>query len=149
MIRTIHLKDINEEYTFEIREDDLIVIETASEVYEIDMKGNFIRTISNEPVGDINSTSEFVSTDGIIYMVKSNIGRERVVRYIKGEEVMIYQLPLNAYIFKIARIAFSFFVLAMIIVMLRKIFIKSYGKFPINPKAWINECRELIKGIKN
>ena len=149
LIRTIYLKDGSEIYFFEVNRDNLIVVQTTDEIYAMDLEGNFLSTIVANTEGvayDIDTTREFFSSDGTLYSVKNRLGREKLVRYDKGKEIIVYQLPLNSYIFKTLRTVFYVILVIAVALFIYKARVATYGRFTSSPKEWCEEWKNLFKG---
>lgn len=94
-------------YAFTIKNDDTILLSTASTVYTLDLSGNIISETEDEGTRTFNqlqrSRKVFTSSDGKKYVVRQPFGRT-TVRSSEGET--IYQMPLLDYIVELILIGF-------------------------------------------
>lgn len=109
-------------YNFTITENDTVFVHCGDRAYFTDLEGNILEKFEE----DIPYFSEFrknkrvfVSGDGTKYEQRFNFGRTKIIKHQDGNKIVVFEMPLKNYFFKMVIIIgwYLFFVLTLVIII--------------------------------
>lgn len=107
-------------YAFTIKDDDTILLSTASNVYTLDLLGNVVdekEDMGTSAYNELqNKKRTFITRYNKKYFMRSQLGRTMII----SDQDIIYQMPVLDYIVKIAIFALALTQLVVVPIIIRK-----------------------------
>ena len=121
-------------YSFTITEDNLILLDTGSDVYTMDIYGNIIQ--KSDSTGEsifskyrYTNKYSYITSDGTQYIMKNILFRTKICKVMNGKYEQVYIMPIYDFIVKmsfILCIVSALTVLPFLIIKSRKIYSSSH-----------------------